>query len=85
MPEYCGVISKKPTVKAELSRIEAEEENFDFAILDKVVAEARYLDIRRIGEETAAEGEEVVARSYYHRSISSFDCSNNDLQYLYGY
>ncbi len=54
MPEYCGVISKKPTVKAELSRIEAEEENFDFAILDKVVAEARYLDIRRIGEETAA-------------------------------
>ena len=59
MPEYCGVISKKPTVKAELSRIEAEEENFDFAILDKVVAEARYLDIRRIGEETAAEVQEV--------------------------
>ena len=46
-------------MKAELSRIEAEEENFDFAILDKVVAEARYLDIRRIGEETAAEVQEV--------------------------
>lgn len=59
MPEYCGVISKKPTVKAELSRIEEEEGNFDFAILDKVVSEARYLDIRRIGEETAAEVQEV--------------------------
>ncbi|MGL5948376.1 MAG: tRNA uracil 4-sulfurtransferase ThiI [Aeromonas sp.] len=59
MPEYCGVISKKPTVKAELARIIAEEENFDFAILDKVVSEARYLDIRRIGEETAAAVQEV--------------------------
>ena len=55
MPEYCGVISKKPTIKAVLSNIEAEEANFDFAILDKVVSEARYLDIRRIGEETAAD------------------------------
>ncbi|MGL5555336.1 MAG: thiazole biosynthesis protein, partial [Aeromonas veronii] len=53
------VISKKPTVKAELSRIEEEEANFDFSILDKVVSEARYLDIRRIGEETAAEVQEV--------------------------
>ena len=59
MPEYCGVISKKPTIKAVLSNIEAEEANFDFAILDKVVSEARYLDIRRIGEETAAQVQEV--------------------------
>jgi thiamine biosynthesis protein ThiI len=31
MPEYCGVISKSPTVKAVKAKIEAEEENFDFA------------------------------------------------------
>ena len=37
MPEYCGVISKSPTVKAVKSKIEAEEEKFDFSILDKVV------------------------------------------------
>ncbi|TGE30076.1 tRNA 4-thiouridine(8) synthase ThiI, partial [Salmonella enterica subsp. enterica serovar Poona] len=37
MPEYCGVISKSPTVKAIKAKIEAEEENFDFSILDKVV------------------------------------------------
>lgn len=55
IPEYCGVISKKPTVKAVLSKIEAEEENFDFTILDKVVAATRIFDIRDIGD--AAEEE----------------------------
>jgi thiamine biosynthesis protein ThiI len=55
IPEYCGVISNKPTVKAVLSQIEAEEENFDFSILDKVVEETRIFDIRDIGEETDAE------------------------------
>ncbi|QBG37082.1 tRNA uracil 4-sulfurtransferase ThiI [Litorilituus sediminis] len=55
IPEYCGVISKKPTVKAVLSKVEAEEDNFDFTILDKVVAETRVLDIRDIGKETEEE------------------------------
>ncbi|MGJ8691984.1 MAG: tRNA uracil 4-sulfurtransferase ThiI [Thalassotalea sp.] len=55
IPEYCGVISKKPTVKAVLSKVEAEEENFDFAILDKVVEEARVYNIKDIAEETAKE------------------------------
>jgi len=55
IPEYCGVISKKPTVKAVLSKVEAEEGNFDFSILDKVVAETRVFDIRDIGKETEAE------------------------------
>lgn len=55
IPEYCGVISKKPTVKAMLSKIKAEEDNFDFSILDKVVEDTRIFDIRDIGEETEAE------------------------------
>ncbi|MCW8864404.1 MAG: tRNA 4-thiouridine(8) synthase ThiI [Colwellia sp.] len=55
IPEYCGVISKKPTVKAVLSKVEAEEDNFDFSILDKVVEETRVFDIRDIGKETEAE------------------------------
>ncbi|RJT43093.1 tRNA uracil 4-sulfurtransferase ThiI [Rahnella woolbedingensis] len=48
MPEYCGVISKSPTVKAVKAKIEAEEAMFDFDILDKVVSEARNVDIREI-------------------------------------
>ena len=55
IPEYCGVISKKPTVKAVLSKVESEEANFDFDILDKVVDETRIFDIRDIGEETEEE------------------------------
>ncbi|WON76206.1 tRNA uracil 4-sulfurtransferase ThiI [Serratia sp. UGAL515B_01] len=51
MPEYCGVISKNPTVKAIKSKIEEEENNFDFEILDRVVREARNVDIRTIAEE----------------------------------
>ena len=55
IPEYCGVISKKPTVKAVISKVEAEEDKFDFAILDKVVSETRVFDIRDIGKETEEE------------------------------
>ena len=55
IPEYCGVISKKPTVKAVLSKIEAEEANFDFSILDKVIDETRVFDIRDIGKESEEE------------------------------
>ena len=55
IPEYCGVISKRPTVKAVLSKIEAEEDNFDFDILDKVVEETRVYDIRDINTESEEE------------------------------
>jgi len=55
IPEYCGVISKKPTVKAVLSKVEEEEGNFNFDILDKVVSETRVYDIRDIGKETEEE------------------------------
>ncbi|AZQ85599.1 tRNA 4-thiouridine(8) synthase ThiI [Colwellia sp. Arc7-635] len=55
IPEYCGVISKKPTVKAVLSKVEAEEANFDFSVLDKVINETRVYDIRDIGKESEEE------------------------------
>lgn len=55
IPEYCGVISNKPTVKAVLSKVESEEENFDFSVLDKVVSECRVYDIRDIAQETEEE------------------------------
>lgn len=55
IPEYCGVISKKPTVKAVLSKVEEEEDNFNFEILDKIVSETRVFDIRDIGKETEEE------------------------------
>ncbi len=41
IPEYCAVISNKPTTRARRDRIEREESRFDFAILDAAIADAR--------------------------------------------
>lgn len=59
MPEYCGVISKSPTVKAVKAKIEEEESNFDFSILDRVVSEAKNVDIREIAEQSREQVVEV--------------------------
>ncbi|MGC9493530.1 tRNA uracil 4-sulfurtransferase ThiI [Vibrio genomosp. F10] len=59
MPEYCGVISKNPTVKAVKAKLEREEENFDFAILEGVVENARVMDIRDIAKESVKAAPEV--------------------------
>lgn len=40
VPEYCGVISVRPTTNAKLYRVESEEARFDFGVLDKAL-EAR--------------------------------------------
>ncbi|MDP2574073.1 tRNA uracil 4-sulfurtransferase ThiI [Vibrio penaeicida] len=59
MPEYCGVISKKPTVKAIKEKLETEEEKFDFSILEKVVYDSRVMDIRDIAKESLEQAPEV--------------------------
>jgi thiamine biosynthesis protein ThiI len=51
MPEYCGVISVKPTTRAKLFRIEHEETKLDAAVLADAVARARYLNIDEIANE----------------------------------
>ncbi|WP_394388386.1 tRNA uracil 4-sulfurtransferase ThiI [Shewanella woodyi] len=48
IPEYCGVISQRPTVKAVLSKIEAEELKFSEDLIDRVVEAAEVIDIREI-------------------------------------
>ncbi|KZZ61921.1 tRNA 4-thiouridine(8) synthase ThiI, partial [Oleiphilus sp. HI0125] len=40
MPEYCGVISDKPTTCAKLAKVEEEEGNFDFSVLDQAIEDA---------------------------------------------
>ncbi|MDF5005216.1 tRNA 4-thiouridine(8) synthase ThiI, partial [Vibrio parahaemolyticus] len=59
MPEYCGVISKKPTVKAVIGKLEAEEKKFYFRILEIVVQEARMMDISDIAKESEQAAPEV--------------------------
>jgi thiamine biosynthesis protein ThiI len=61
MPEYCGVISNKPTIKADLCKIEDEENKLDFSILERAVAASKMRDIRSIAEETEQETQVVAS------------------------
>ncbi|WP_312950167.1 tRNA uracil 4-sulfurtransferase ThiI [Superficieibacter sp.] len=80
MPEYCGVISKSPTVKAVKAKIEAEETHFDFAILDKVVQEATNIDIREIAQQTQQAVVEVETVSGFSASDVILDIRAIDEQ-----
>lgn len=42
IPEYCAVISNKPTTRARKDRIEHQETKFDFAVLDESIKNANY-------------------------------------------
>ncbi|CCG86401.1 tRNA uracil 4-sulfurtransferase ThiI [Erwinia piriflorinigrans] len=80
MPEYCGVISKSPTVKAVKAKIEQEEQNFDFAILDRMVEEATNVDIREIAEKTEEEVVEVETVASFSDNDVILDIRSNDEQ-----
>lgn len=51
MPEYCGVISKKPTAKAIKAVVELQEANFNFELLDQAIQDATCMDIRDIASQ----------------------------------
>ncbi len=50
MPEYCGVISVKPTTKARMYRIEHQEEKFNFDVLDQAIEQADFINIDQLGD-----------------------------------
>ncbi|MEH6625132.1 MAG: tRNA uracil 4-sulfurtransferase ThiI [Motiliproteus sp.] len=57
MPEYCGVISDRPTSHAKMARVLKEEAEFDLAVLDQAVADAQMIRIDRIAEEAQSQVE----------------------------
>ncbi|KUJ83856.1 tRNA 4-thiouridine(8) synthase ThiI [Microbulbifer flavimaris] len=59
MPEYCGVISVKPTTKAKRERVEEEESHFDFTVLDRAVSNRVMQNIDQVMEEVQGEVPEV--------------------------
>ncbi|MGR6873912.1 tRNA uracil 4-sulfurtransferase ThiI [Pseudomonas sp. HK3] len=48
MPEYCGVISVKPTTRAKPEKIAEEENNFNFDVLDEAIANTRIERIQNV-------------------------------------
>ncbi len=55
IPEYCGVISDRPTTNAQIERIEEEEANFDYAVLDEALENAQVVAIDKIVEDLGVE------------------------------
>ncbi|MDU6451005.1 MAG: tRNA 4-thiouridine(8) synthase ThiI, partial [Enterobacter hormaechei] len=62
------------------AKIEAEEENFDFSILEKVVAEASNIDIREIAQQTEQEVVEVETVSGFGANDTILDIRSVDEQ-----
>ncbi|MCB1665848.1 MAG: tRNA 4-thiouridine(8) synthase ThiI [Pseudomonadales bacterium] len=50
VPEYCSVVSVRPTTRARMHRIEREEANFDEAVLQAAIERAEYQMIDRVME-----------------------------------
>lgn len=50
MPEYCGVISVKPTTRARLDRTEAAEAKFDMSVLTRAIDERQVIDVRKLAD-----------------------------------
>ena len=67
MPEYCGVISDRPTTHAKMERIEEEEGQFDMAVLDAAVESAKVIRIDQI-EQEANQQVEVETQQQVDRS-----------------
>jgi len=65
IPEYCGVISQRPTVKAVMKKIEREEAKFDISLIEKVVTESNVMDIRDIAKAAQEEVLEVESVSAF--------------------
>lgn len=54
MPEYCGVISNKPTVKADLTKVREAEAAITDEMIEAQVYNAQLIDIRQLHDEKMA-------------------------------
>ena len=48
VPEYCGVISVRPTTNAKLHRVESEEARFDFTVLERALEDRAQTPIHHL-------------------------------------
>ncbi|MFC6669899.1 tRNA uracil 4-sulfurtransferase ThiI [Marinobacterium aestuariivivens] len=54
MPEYCGVISDRPTTRAKLDRVLEEEGHFDYEVLEQALKRVQVIAIDDIVEDVNA-------------------------------
>lgn len=80
IPEYCGVISQRPTVKAVMTKIQKEEAKFDLSLIDKVVDESSILDIRDIASAAKEQVTEIEAVSEFSENEVILDIRSPEEQ-----
>ncbi|MEX0965237.1 MAG: tRNA uracil 4-sulfurtransferase ThiI [Pseudohongiellaceae bacterium] len=78
IPEYCAVISNKPTTRARLERIEREESRFDFAILDAAISAASEQLITELVDDIGAESSAVRIVAKLDSSCTVIDIRHPD-------
>lgn len=59
MPEYCGVISNKPNVRAPYDEVIANEANFNMDVLQQAIEQSKIMDIRDIAHQADEQVQEV--------------------------
>lgn len=69
MPEYCGVISQSPTIKAKMGRVKEEESHFDFSVLENAIATAMVEDIRTLEHKKALPEVEYAQQAVHANEI----------------
>ncbi|MDR5858785.1 tRNA 4-thiouridine(8) synthase ThiI [Halomonas eurihalina] len=60
MPEYCGVISKRPHIKADPAKVAEAEVDFDFGVLDAAIEEAVTTRSNRLLERPAPVSDDAL-------------------------
>lgn len=78
MPEYCGVISKKPTTAAKMADVLDQEANFDFSVLERAISESRVQTIDEIIADTNQQATEVEILSELPAGVKVVDIRHPD-------
>lgn len=80
IPEYCAVISNKPTTRAKIDRVEHEESRFDFAVLGAAVTSARHQLISDLINDFSEEAADVQIVNDLDDSFTVIDIRHPDEQ-----
>ncbi|MHB0775640.1 tRNA uracil 4-sulfurtransferase ThiI [Halomonas sp. WWR20] len=80
MPEYCGVISRRPSTRVRRDQVEAAEAEFDFDVLKHAFEETTYTRIDELAKPAPALAEVTIVSSAESLTSQS-DCSVIDIRH----
>ncbi|MCB1672962.1 MAG: tRNA uracil 4-sulfurtransferase ThiI [Gammaproteobacteria bacterium] len=78
IPEYCAVISDRPTTRARPERIAREEQQFNMQLIDQAVAEARVQLVSSVANDLAGPGRKIPVVSSLEPGVTLIDIRHPD-------